>query len=104
MFLCACPQIRMRIPERESTRDFFVRRIPLAVQASPRGWGSAERPLERARESGFGIVADTLGNLGNGRAGVAELLGRDLHAPSGKVVHRRRADQTNEAVGQSRAR
>jgi hypothetical protein len=61
-----------------------------------------ERLFERAGACGLGIVADNLSNLRDGRASVAELLSRDLHAPIGEVVHRRHADQTNEAVGQRR--
>ena len=51
-----------------------------------------------------GLTADNLGNLCEGRAGVAQLLSRDLHAPIGEVVHRRYADQTKEPVGQRRTR
>jgi CheY-like chemotaxis protein len=72
----------------------------LADCTSPCGWRRAERLLERAGECGLGVVADNLGNLSKGRAGVAELLSRDLHAPIGEVVHRWHADQANEAVGQ----
>src|SRR6478735_4009549 len=76
----------------------------LSVRASPRGWCSPERLLEGAGKSGLGTVPDQVGNLRKGRAGIAELLGRDLHAPTGDIVHRRHADQTNEAVGQRRTR
>src|SRR6478735_9685614 len=76
----------------------------LSVRASPCGWRSPERLLEGAGKSGLGTITDQVGNLRKGRAGIAELLGRDLHAPTGDVVHRRHADQTNEAVGQRRAR
>src|SRR5204863_1620088 len=76
----------------------------LADRTPPGGWRRTERFLERAGECGLGVVADNLGNLGEGRAGVAELLSRDLHAPIGEVVHRRHADQTNKAVGQRRTR
>src|SRR5947207_15123303 len=47
-------------------------RCPLAVRTSPRSWRRTERLLERARKCGLRIVADNLGNLGEGRAGVAE--------------------------------
>src|SRR5467141_3481373 len=70
----------------------------LAVRTSPRGWRRPERLLERAGECRLGVIADNFGNLCEGRAGVAELLSRDLHAPTGEVVHRRHADQANEAV------
>jgi hypothetical protein len=76
----------------------------LSVRTSPGGWRSPERLLEGAGKSGLGTVTDQVGNLRKGRAGIAELLGRDLHAPTGDVVHRRHADQTNEAVGQRRTR
>ena len=76
----------------------------LSVRTSPCGWRSPERLLEGAGKSGLGTVTDQVGNLRKGCAGIAELLGRDLHAPIGDVVHRRHADQTNEAVGQRRTR
>src|SRR5437588_874231 len=76
----------------------------LSVRTSPGGWRRPERLLEGAGKSGLGTVTDQVGNLRKGRAGIAELLGRDLHAPTGDVVHRRPADQTNEAVGQRRTR
>src|SRR5258708_34686071 len=76
----------------------------LAARTSPRGWRRTERLLERAGECSFRVVANHLGNLCEGRAGVAELLSRDLHAPTGEVVHRRHANQTDEAVGQRRTR
>ena len=64
----------------------------------PRGWRHTERFLERAGECGLRFIADNFSNLCKGRVGVAELLGRDLHAPTGEVVHWRGADQTNETV------
>ena len=76
----------------------------LSVRTSPSGWRSPERFLEGAGKSGLGTVTDRVGNLRKGRAGIAELLGRDLHAPAGDVVHRRHADQIDEAVGQRRTR
>src|SRR5271169_6974662 len=76
----------------------------LSVRTSPGGWRSPERLLEGAGKRGLRTVTDQVGNLRKGRAGIAELLGRDLHAPTGDVVHRRHADQTNEAVGQRRTR
>src|ERR1700730_6710300 len=79
-------------------------RRALAVRTSPSGWRRTERLLECAGECGLGVVTDNLGNLCDGRAGVAELLSRDLHGPVGEVVHRRHADQANEAVGQRRTR
>src|SRR5207237_3737405 len=79
-------------------------RRDLAPRTPPSGWRRTERLLERAGKRGLGVVADKSGHLCEGRAGVAELLSRDLHAPVGEVVHRRHADQTNEAVGQSRTR
>src|SRR5689334_8505743 len=76
----------------------------LTVRASPRSWRRSDRLLECAGEGRLGVVADNLGDLRERRAGGAEPLSRDLHAPIGEVVHRRDADQTNEAVGQCRAR
>src|SRR5512140_2617194 len=76
----------------------------LSVRTAPGGWRSPERLLEGTGKSGLGTVTDQVGNLRKGRAGIAELLGRDLHAPTGDVVHRRHADQTNEAIGQRRTR
>ena len=76
----------------------------LSVRTSPGGWRSPERLLEGAGKSGLGTVTDQVGNLRKGRIGIAELLGRDLHAPTGDVVHRRHADHTNEALGQRRTR
>src|SRR5260370_2901870 len=76
----------------------------LSVRTSPGGWRSPERLLEGAGKSSLGTVTDQVGNLRKGRAGIAELLGRDLHAPTSDVVHRRHADQTNEAVGERRTR
>src|SRR5712671_8114130 len=76
----------------------------LSVRTSPGGWRSPERLLEGAGKSGLGTVTDQVGNLREGRTGIAEFLGRDLHAPTGDVVHRRHADQTNEALGQRRTR
>src|SRR5207237_3027284 len=78
--------------------------VALSVRTSPGGWRSPERLLKGAGKSGLGTVTDQVGNLRKGRAGIAELLGRDLHAPIGDVVHRRKADQTNETVGQRRTR
>src|SRR5207237_6903333 len=76
----------------------------LAVRASPRGWRGTNRLLERAGKCRLGVVANYLGNLREGRAGIPELLGRGLHAPIGEVVHRGHADQANEAGGQRRTR
>src|SRR4029079_188061 len=77
---------------------------PLAVRTSPRGWRRTKCILERAGECGFGVVADKFGNLCQGRISVAELLSRDLHAPTCEVVHGWHADQMNEAIGQRRTR
>src|SRR5713101_8462143 len=82
----------------------YAMRGLLAVRTSPRGRRDTDSLLEGAGKSGLGTVTDQVGNLRKGRAGIAELLGRDLHAPTGDVVHRRHADQTNEAVGQRRTR
>ncbi len=68
------------------------RKFGLANRTPPGGWRRTERLLERAGECGLGVVADNLGNLGEGRAGVTELLSRDLHAPISEVVHRWHAD------------
>ncbi len=71
---------------------------------TPVGWRSPKRLLEGAGKSGLGTVTDQVCNLRKGRARIAELLGRDLHALTGDVVHRRYADQADEAVGQRRTR
>src|SRR5947207_10758476 len=76
----------------------------LSVRTSPGGWRSPERLLEGAGKSGLGTVTYQVGNLRKGRACIAELLGRDLHAPTGDVVHQRHADQIDKAVGQRRTR
>ena len=74
-------------------------RFGAAVQTPPRGRRRTERLLERAGECRLRVVADTLGNLCKGCACVAELLGRDLHAPTGEVVHRRHVSKANETIG-----
>ena len=66
----------------------------LPVRTSPGGWRRPERLLEGARKSGLGTVTDQVGNLRQGRTGISELLGRDLHAPTGEVLHWRHADHT----------
>src|SRR6516225_5134895 len=65
----------------------------LSVRTSPGGWRDSERLFEGAGKSGLGTVTDQVSNLRKGRASIAELLGRDLHAPIGDVVHRPHADQ-----------
>src|SRR5215475_6897413 len=79
-------------------------RRSLAVGTPPRGWRRTKRLLECARECGLGVVTDKLGNLSEGRTGIAQLLSRDLHAPTGEIVHWRHADQADESVGQRRTR
>jgi len=76
----------------------------LSVRASPRGRRCTDRLLESARECGLGVVADNIGDLCEWRAGVAELLSRDLHAPISEVLNRRHAEQANEAISQCRTR
>src|SRR5882757_1203365 len=76
----------------------------LSVRTSPGGWRSPERLLEGAGKSSLGTVTDRVGDLRKGCVCIAELLGRNLHAPTGDVVHRWHADQANEAVGQRRTR
>src|SRR5262245_41764497 len=98
------PDVLLRTPENSFLpHEAILAATGLAVQTSPRGWRRTECLLERAGECGLGVIADNLGHLREGRAGAAELLSRDLHAPTGKVVHRRHANQANEAVSQSRA-
>ena len=100
---CTISDIRTPVRPRGSTQPSKVwPRRCLAARTSPRGWRRTERLLERAGECSFRVVANHLGNLCEGRAGVTELLSRDLHAPTGEVVHRRHANQTDEAVGQRR--
>src|SRR5262245_60835271 len=72
--------------------------IRLTVRASPPGWCLMEGLLEGAGECGFRVVANSLGDLCERCVSVAELLTRDLHAPTGEIVHRRHADETDEAV------
>jgi len=55
-------------------------------------------------KGGLGLVADQVGHLGEGCAGVPQPLHRNLHAPTREVVHWRHADQADEAVGQRLAR
>jgi hypothetical protein len=45
--------------------------------------GAVPNAFLKARKSGLGTVTDQVGNLRKGRAGIAELLGRDLHARTG---------------------
>src|SRR6266550_366163 len=99
------PAVLLRTPESSFLpKDMLSASTGLAVRTSPRGWRRTERLLERAGECGLGVVADNLGHLCEGRAGVAEFLSSNLHPPTGEVVHRRYADQTNEALGQRRTR
>ena len=71
----------------------------LAVRSSPRAWRRTDRFLERAGKRGFGFVSNYLGHLGEGRAGVPQLLHRNLHAPARKVVHWRHSDHPDKAIG-----
>src|SRR5204863_307163 len=64
----------------------------LADRTPPGGWRRTERFLERAGECGLGVVADNLGNLGEGRAGVAELLSRDHRIALGTGATEKPAD------------
>src|SRR5262249_39071042 len=64
----------------------------LAVRTPPGGWRHTEGLLKGSGERRLRIVAHSIGNLRDGRAGVAKLLGRDLHAPISEIIHRRHAD------------
>lgn len=60
--------------------------------------------FQGARERRLGILADKLRNLRQRRARATKPFGRNLHAPIGKIVHWRHAEEANEMIGQRRAR
>src|SRR5258708_16625939 len=91
---CSAPDAEKFIP---SAWTRFQPRCGLAVRTSPRCWRRTERFLERAGECRLGVVADHLGHLCEGSTGIAKLLSRDLHAPTGEVGHWRPADHAKEA-------
>ena len=64
---------------------------------SPRCGCGTEGLFERARKGGIGLIADHVRDLGEGGAGVPQLVRGDLHAPGGEVVHRCHTDQMREA-------
>jgi hypothetical protein len=70
--------------------------LTLSVRTSPSSRRGPERLLEGTRKRGLGIVANGFSDLCKRCAGGAEFFGRDLHAPTGEVVHWRHADQTDE--------
>jgi hypothetical protein len=50
------------------------------------------------------MVTDHVGNLRKGRVGIAELLGRDLHAPTSEIVHWRQAGRVKRSGSAERDR
>ena len=84
--------------------DPAVENLASAVGTPPRGWGYAECFFEGARERRLGILADKLRNLRQRRARATKPFGRNLHAPIGKIVHWRHAEEANEMIGQRQAR
>lgn len=72
------------------------------MRTSPGGRRRTDRLLEGAGKRGLGFVADHVGHLSKRRAGVPQLLRRNLHAPTRNVLHQRHADQAGKTVGQRR--
>ena len=65
--------------------------------------GDADDALERAREGGFGAVAEPARELADRGAVLAQLVEREVHAPAREVGHRGLADEVGEPCCERRA-
>ena len=100
----------------ESRRETrAARRVSLRGRVRKRGWGAplaaaprarrhADLALERARERGLALVADLERDVDHLRVRVAQQARGELHPPPRQVLHRRLADEVDEALVERRAR
>jgi hypothetical protein len=77
---------------------------PRARAVAPGGRWFARMPLERAVESGLGLVAHPGGDGRDAVVGVAQKLPGDLQSPPGEILHRRLSEEAPEPVGKRRPR